>query len=145
MTQCPLPQTPSDDEDALIGRMLSAGRIVIVGLSDDPSRPSHEIAQYLLSAGKRIVGVNPGHTTILGQPCYASLEDVPGAIETVDVFRRAEHCPDVVREAIAAGAKSVWLQSGIVSPEAERLARQAGIDFVQDRCIMVEHRRRARL
>ena len=144
MSQCPLPTRPDDDEAAMITRMLSAGRIVIVGLSDAPDRPSNEIAQYLLSVGKKIVGVNPNRTTILGQPCYPSLADVPGPIEVVDVFRRPEHCAEVTRQAIAAGAKGVWLQSGIISEEAAQLARAAGIDFVQNRCIKVEHWRRSR-
>ena len=76
---------------------------------------------------------------MLGLKCYASLEDVPGTIDVVDVFRRPEFCADVVRSAVAAGAKGVWLQSGIVSPEAEQVAAEAGIDFVQDRCLKVEH------
>jgi len=136
---CPLPTRPSDDEDAIMARMLAAKRIAVVGLSDDSSRPSHGVARYLQSVGKEVIPVNPTLSKVLGVTCYPSLAVVPGPIEVVDVFRRPEFCPAVVRDAIAAGARGVWLQSGIVSREAERLAGEAGIDFVQDRCLKVEH------
>jgi predicted CoA-binding protein len=136
---CPLPTRPGDRGADAVRRMLAGRRVVVVGLSDDPSRPSHDVASYLASAGKEIVPVNPNHRTVMGRTCYASLEDVPGPIDVVNVFRRAEFCADVVRSAVAVGAKGVWLQSGIVSPEAERVAREAGIDFVQDKCMKVEH------
>jgi hypothetical protein len=97
------------------------------------------VASYLKSVGKEIIPVNPNYTTVMGLRCYPSLEQVPGPIDVVDVFRRPEYCADVVRSAVAIGAKGVWLQSGIVSPEAERIAREAGVDFVQDRCMKVDH------
>ena len=136
---CPLPSRPSDDEAAVIGRMLRATRIAVVGLSDDPTRPSHDVARYLQSVGKQIIPVNPNHAKVLGLKCYPSLEAVGGPVDVVDVFRRAEFCADVVRDAIAAGAKGVWLQTGIISDEARQLAAEAGIDFVQDRCMKVEY------
>ena len=136
---CPLPTDSPDDEAAAVRRMLSGKRIAVVGLSDDPTRPSHDVARYLQSAGKEVIPVNPNHSKVLGLKCYPSLTAVPGQIDVVDVFRRPEFCADVVRDAIEAGAKGVWLQSGIVSDEAERLAAEAGIDFVQDRCLKVEH------
>jgi predicted CoA-binding protein len=139
---CPLPRKPSDDEETIIRRLLRARRIAIVGLSDDPSRPSHEIGEYLLSRGKTIIPVNPNHAEVLGLKCYSSLAEVPGPIDLVNVFRRPEHCAGVARDAIAAGAKGVWLQSGIMNDEARDLAQRAGIDFVQNRCILVEHMRR---
>ena len=135
---CPLPTNPAREADA-VRRMLAAGRVAVVGLSDDPRRPSHGVASYLASVGKEIIPVNPNHPTVMGRKCYPSLEAVPGPIDVVDVFRRPEHCPDVVRSAVAVGARGVWLQSGIVSPEAERIAREAGLDFVQDRCMKVDH------
>ena len=141
---CPLPTRPPDDEDAVIRRLLAGRRVAVVGLSDDPNRPSHDVARYLQSAGKEIIPVNPNHSRVLGLKCYASLEDVPGTIDVVDVFRRPEFCADVVRSAVAAGAKGVWLQSGIVNDAAERIAADAGLDFVQDRCIKVEHMFRGR-
>ena len=136
---CPLPTPPADDEATVVRRLLSGKRIAIVGLSDDPGRASYHVASYLRDQGKEIIPVNPNHPTIMGMKSHASLQMIGGPIDVVDVFRRPEYCADVVRDAIAAGAKGVWLQSGIVSEEAERLAREAGIDFVQDRCMMVEH------
>ena len=136
---CPLPTNPSGRQAEIVRRLLAGKRIAIVGLSDDPSRPSYGVASYLLSVGKEIIPINPNHARVMGLNCYPSLEAVPGPIDVVDVFRRPEHCADVVRSAVAVGAKGVWLQSGIVSAEAERVAREAGIDFVQDRCIKVDH------
>ena len=136
---CPLPSRPSDDEAAVIRRMLLAKRIAVVGLSDDPTRPSHDVARYLQSVGKEIIPVNPNHAKVLELKCYPSLVAVGGPVDVVDVFRRAEFCADVVRDAIAAGAKGVWLQTGIISDEARQLAAEAGIDFVQDRCMKVDH------
>ena len=147
---CPLPlnrqsgRGNATGEADAVRRMLDARRIAVVGLSDDPSRPSYDVASYMKSAGKEILPVNPNHKTVMGLPCYPSLAAVPGPIDLVDVFRRPEFCADVVRDAIAAGAKGVWLQSGIRSEEAKRLAAQAGIDFVQDRCLKVEHMFRGR-
>lgn len=140
---CPLPTEPDDYEAAAVRRMLAGRRIAVVGLSDDPSRPSYDVAAYMKSAGKEIIPVNPNHREVLGQRCYPSLEEVPGPIDVVNVFRRPEHCPDVVHQAVKVGAKGVWLQSGIVSDEAERIALEAGIDFVQDRCLKVDHYRQA--
>lgn len=136
---CPLPDKPGGGEAATVRRLLAGRRVAVVGLSDDPTRASHGVASYLLSVGKEIIPVNPNYTQVLGLKCYPSLEAVPGPIDVVDVFRRPEHCADVVRSAVAVGAKGVWLQSGIVSPEAQRIAREAGIDFVQDRCMKVDH------
>jgi uncharacterized protein len=139
---CPLPKPPSGEQAAVIERLLKAQRIAIVGISTDPTRPSHQIAGYLMQHGKQIVPVNPNHDEVFGLMCHPTLRAVPGKIDLVNVFRRPEFCPQVVREAIEAGAKGVWLQSGIISEESRRLAEQAGIDFVQDQCIMVQHMRR---
>ena len=139
---CPMPSRGSGSDAGAVDRMLGAGRIAIVGLSDDPGRPSYQIASYLKGEGFEIVPVNPTHTTVMGLKSYATLKDVPGEVDVVNVFRRPEFCADVTRDAIAIGAKGVWLQSGVRNEEAKRLAQSAGIDFVQDRCIMVEHRMR---
>jgi len=136
---CPLPSNPAGGEAATVRRLLAGKRIAVVGLSDDPSRASHGVASYLVSVGKEVIPVNPNLTRVMGLKCYPSLEAIPGQIDVVDVFRRPEHCADVVRSALAVGAKGVWLQSGIVNEEAERIARDAGIDFVQDRCMKVDH------
>jgi predicted CoA-binding protein len=121
-----------------IEEMLNAKRIAVVGLSDDPSRASYGVAAYLRSVGKEILPVNPNHETVMGLPCYRTLSDVPGPIDLVDVFRRPEYCAEVVREAVAVGAKGVWLQSGITSRDARKIAEAAGMDYVEDRCLKVE-------
>jgi len=133
------------DDDAAIGRMLAGRRIAVVGLSDDPARPSFGVSAHMQRAGYTILPVNPNGRMVLGQPCHPTLAAAAaavGPIDVVNVFRRPLACAQVVRDAIAVGAKGVWLQSGIVNDEAERLAAEAGIDFVQDRCIMVEQMRR---
>ena len=136
---CPLPTDPAERELQAIRRMLAAKRIAVVGLSDDPGRPSHGIGGYLASHGYEVIPVNPNHDQILGKKCYARLADIPGGVDLVNVFRQPQFCADVTREAIEAGAKGVWLQAGIRNEEARRLAEEANVDFVQDRCIMVEH------
>ena len=139
MTDRP-PQSP-EPAAAVIARLIRARRVAVVGLSDDPSRPSFGVARYLLSVGKQIIPINPNHSRLLDLDCYPSLLAAPGPIDLVDVFRRPEFCPQVVRDAIAAGASGVWLQSGIISADARSLASQAGLDFVENRCLMVEHLR----
>ena len=114
-------------------------RIVVVGISDRPERDSHRVAAYLQQAGYEIVPVNPQLETVLGQRCWPSLRDVPGAIDAVDVFRRSEFAGAVVDEAIAAGAKAVWLQDGVVDEDAAARARAAGLLVVMDRCMMRDH------
>lgn len=141
---CPFPSRLPAVEIAAVERMLGAKRVAVVGLSDSPDRPSHGIAGYLMAHGYDVIGVNPNHDSVFGRKCYARLADVPGKIDLVNVFRRGEFCDDVTREAIAAGAAGVWLQSGIRNEEARALAEQARIDFVQDRCLMVEHMQRRR-
>ncbi len=138
----PMPSRGNGSDAAVIARLLAGGRIAVVGLSDDPSRPSYQIASYLREQGYEVVPVNPSHATVMGMKSYASLRDVPGEVDVVNVFRRSEFCADATRDAIAIGAKGLWLQSGIRNEEAKKLAAEAGIDFVQDRCIMVEHRMR---
>ena len=139
---CPTPTTPAHDEAVIIARMLRWRRVVIVGASDDPSRASFAIASYLLGQQYEVVPMNPNHTSVIGLKCYPSLADVPGRIELVNVFRRPEFCGEVARDAIARGATGLWLQSGIRSEEAKSLAHEAGIDYIENRCIMVEHMRR---
>ncbi len=122
-----------------IPALLAGRRVAVVGLSDDPSRPSYGVSRYMQGRGYTILPVNPNAATALGQPCYPDLASVPRPIDVVNVFRRPAACADVVRAAIAVGARGVWLQSGIRNDEARRLAAAAGLPFVQDRCIMVEH------
>lgn len=115
--------------------------IAVVGLSADPMRPSYRVSAYMQRQGYRIIPVNPYEREVLGEPCYPDLASVPEPIAFVNVFRRAEYCPQLALEAVAAGAQALWLQEGIVSPEARRIAEAAGLLYVEDRCVMVEHRR----
>jgi len=114
-------------------------KIAVVGLSANPGRPSYGVTAYMIRAGYDIVGVNPGQKSILGRPCYATLKEVPGPIEVVNVFRSPEHVPEVVEEAIACGAKAIWLQLGVGNAAAEARARKAGLLVVSEECIKVEH------
>ncbi len=126
------------DDAALVRRFLAVARLAVVGLSDDPLRPSRQIARYLIGRNREVVPVNPNYETVLDRPCYASLADIPVPPLLAVVFRKAEHCPEVVRDAIKAGVNGIWLQTGIVSKPARHLARDHGIDFIEDRCIKVE-------
>lgn len=137
---CPLPSSNRSNDPAAdaIARMLKGKRIAVVGLSDKRSRTAHRIAEFLRSAGREVVPVNPNYQQVMGVRCYPSVASVPGKVDVVDVFRRAQFCADVVRDAIEAGAGGVWLQSGIVNDEARWLAEEARIDYVEDRCLMVE-------
>lgn len=113
-------------------------RIVVVGLSPKPQRPSNDVASFLLERGFEVVPVNPRATKVLGRECYPSLDDVPGEIEVVDVFRRGEELEPIVDAAISRGAKVVWLQLGVENEEATRRAVEAGIDVVKNLCIKME-------
>ena len=114
--------------------------IAVVGLSSEPQRPAYSIARYMKKQGYRIIPVNPGETEVLGEKAYPDLSSVPEQIEIVNIFRRPEFVPDVVEEAIAVGAKVVWMQEGIVHEEAADRADEAGLSVVMDRCIRTEHR-----
>jgi uncharacterized protein len=113
--------------------------IAVVGLSPDPSKPSHGVAAYMQRAGYRIIPVNPACGEVLGEKCYATLAEVVEPVEIVDVFRRAEHLPEIVEQAIAKGAKVVWMQEGIVNEAAAARAESAGLAVVMNRCILKEH------
>lgn len=130
------------NNDAAKRDLLQKSRVIaVVGHSDDPSRTSYQIAQYLRRAGYTVYPVNPMVTEIDGQKSYGSLADIPEPIDIVDVFRRSEYLPEVVDAAIAAGAKAVWAQLGVSDDDAARKAADAGLDAVMDRCIKVEHGR----
>ncbi len=115
--------------------------IAMVGLSANPYRPSHFAATYLLAAGYEVVPVNPREPEILGRKSYASLRDIPGPVEVVDIFRPPEAVPPIVEEAIEIGAKVVWMQFEVIHYEAARRARDAGLEVVMDHCMKVEHAR----
>jgi predicted CoA-binding protein len=133
------PMLTTDDE--LTALLRRTRRIAVVGMSPNESKPSHYVPRYMLEHDYEIIPVNPLYGEIAGMPCYPDLNSVPPPIDMVNVFRRAEDVPPVVEEAIAAGAKSVWIQLGIVNIEAARRAASAGLDVVMDLCVKVEHAR----
>src|SRR5436309_10462330 len=130
--------------DPIAGILRKYKTIAVVGLASNPMRPSHEVTEYMQRAGYRIIPVNPNETEVLGEKCYAQLEDLQEKIDVVNIFRRAEEVPPVVESAIRIGAKVVWMQLGIENEEAAEKARAAGLVVIEDACILVEHRRRAR-
>lgn len=142
-------ETP-DDWEAAIDRAVAETlphlrNIAVIGLSPRPERDSHRVSAYIQQAGCRVLPVNPAHADaeILGERVHARLADIPQPIDTVVVFRRSEQTDEPINDAIAAGAKTVWLQLGIVNPAGLRRARDAGLHAVENRCLMVEHRRLA--
>ncbi len=121
--------------------IAEAQTIAIVGASPRPERPSNSVMRYLLTQGYRVLPVRPvGPAEILGQRRVGSLAEIEEPIDLVDVFRRPEFCPDVARQAVAAGAGALWLQLGIVSPEARSIAEAAGLDYVENACAAIVHR-----
>ena len=132
-------------DDAGIRALLESGpRIAIVGASANPARPSHGVMAALRAAGYVVVPVNPTADEVQGLRCYPSLVDAvreTGPVDLVDVFRRPEFCVDPAREAVEVRARCLWLQLGIANAEAARIANEAGLSVVMDRCLIVEHRR----
>ena len=114
--------------------------IAVVGLSDKPDRDSYQIASYLQQQGYRIIPVNPRIKEVLGEKAYPRLRDVPDPVDVVDIFRRSEDVPPIVEDAIAIGAKVVWMQSGIVNEEAAARAEAAGLAVIMDACMRSAHR-----
>ena len=120
--------------------LRDAQTIAVVGISSNPDRPSHEVARYLIDAGYTVYLVNPmEEQDIFGLPVYDSVRDLPEAVDIVDIFRRPEFIEPLVEDAVAAGAKAVWMQLGIVNDEAAARAREAGLEVVMDRCTKIEH------
>ena len=129
-------------ENDLIGEILrDAHTIAVVGLSNKKFRPSYGVAEYMQGAGYRIIPVNPNETEVLGEKCYARLEDIPEKVDVVDIFRRSETVLEVVEAAIRIGARWIWMQEGVEHHDGAALAHAAGIGVVMDRCILKDHRR----
>ncbi len=123
-----------------IKELLETSRtIAVVGLSQNPARDSYAVGSYLKSCGYRVIPVNPRYHEVLGERCYASLLEVSEPIDIVDIFRRPEAVPEIVDQAIAIGARAVWMQDGVVHEEAAEKARRAGLIVVMDRCILRDH------
>jgi len=121
--------------------LASAKTIAMVGASPDPARPAHGVMRYLLAQGYRVIPVRPlDCNEVLGVPCVATLAEIEEPIDLVDVFRNLDACPSHAREAVEAGAKALWLQLDLVSPEARRIATDAGLAYVEDACTAIVHR-----
>jgi len=132
---------PSDQElRSILGDVRT---IAVVGLSSNPDRPSYEVAEFLQDRGYRIVPINPNETVVLGERAYASLPEVPEevSIDVVDVFRRAEQTPEVAEQAVARGAKVLWLQEGIANEDARRIGEEAGLTVIMGVCIRKQTQR----
>lgn len=132
------------NEPQTIEAMLGEGRgrtIAVVGLSDNPAKPSYYVSEYMQRHGYKIYPVNPSLDTVLGEKCYRSLSELPVKPEVVDVFRLPNAIPAIVDEMLALGLNNLWVQQGIVNMEAAEKAERGGIRVVMDRCIMIEHRR----
>jgi hypothetical protein len=130
------------DDIAGLRRILTQSRaIAVVGLSASWYRPSYFAAKYMQEHGYRVIPVNPNCAEVLGATSYPNLAAIPGSIDIVDCFRKAEEMPALAREAVAKGAKVLWMQLGIRSDEAARIASDAGLDVVMDRCVKIEHAR----
>lgn len=126
----------SDNSPERLRALLESARTVaVVGASGKPDRPAHTIPLLLRQLGFTVIPVNPQYETLFDGPCYPTLADVPGTIDAVDVFRRSQDCPMVAQEAAAKGARILWLQLGILCPQAEAIARDAGMEYVEDNCM----------
>lgn len=113
--------------------------IAVVGASSNPARASNHVASYMKAQGYRVIPVNPNEQTVIGEQAYPSLTAVPGSIDLVDIFRKSENVLPIVEEAIARGAKAVWMQEGVINEAAAQLAREAGLAVVMDRCWLKDH------
>lgn len=131
-------QNPSEEQIREILQRYK--KVAVVGLSSDPSRPSHSVARYLQGKGFKIIPVNPTEKEILGEKVYPDLSSIPEKVEIVDIFRRPEHVPSIVDEAIKVGVRVVWMQEGVVNHLAALKASQNGIRVVMDRCMLKECR-----
>ena len=130
------------DTDAIVEQMLTTYKtITVVGASSAPEKAAHTVPAYMQQHGWRIIPVNPHEDEILGQTVYRKLADVPEQVGLVDVFRPSSQTPDIARQAVAAGASALWLQLGIASAEARAIAADAGLLYVEDRCLVIEQRR----
>jgi hypothetical protein len=132
----------SHDDEQITELLRTAKTIAVVGLSDNPMKPSHGVSAYMQTHGYRIIPVNPEIQEALGEKAYKSLLDVPEKIDIVNIFRRSEHVPPIVDQAIQIKAPAIWMQETVISESAAAKARGQGITVVMDRCILKEHRKR---
>jgi uncharacterized protein len=134
----------TSSSDSIYEILKTSHTIAVVGLSSRKFRPSYGVSQYMKAAGYRIIPVNPENTEVLGEKSYPALEEIPDKVDIVDIFRRSEFVPGIVESAIRIGAKAIWMQEGVIHPEAAEKARRAGLFVVMDLCILKEHARRFR-
>jgi len=132
---------PVDDIEGIRGILANNKTVAMVGLSANWHRPSNFAAKYLLDHGFKVIPVNPAYDEVLGQKCYPSLKDIPVPVDVVDVFRKPEDVPPIVEDAIAIGAKVLWLQLGVINEAAQQRAEEAGLAVVVDRCMKIEYAR----
>lgn len=133
---------PIVDDIAGLRRILTRSRVIaVVGLSANWYRPSYFAAKYMREHGYRVIPVNPNYVEVLGEKCYPCVAAIPQALDIIDCFRKSDEMPSLAREAVAKGAKVLWMQLGIRSEEAAKIASGAGLDVVQDRCVKIEHAR----
>jgi uncharacterized protein len=131
-----------NDTDAIAERILRAyATITVVGASNAGHKAAHTVPRFMQQHGWRIIPVNPRGGEIVGEPAYPTLADIPEQVGLVDVFRPSQQTPDIARQAVAAGATALWLQLGIASAEARRIAQDAGLLYVEDRCLVIEQHR----
>ncbi len=127
---------------AELRRILKGSRtIAVVGLSADWYRPSYFAAKYMQEHGFRVIPVNPKYTEVLGERCYPDLKSIPEPVDIVDVFRKSEDCAPIARDAVAIGAKTLWLQIGVINDEARKIAEDGGLSVVMNRCVKIEYAR----
>lgn len=129
------------NDNAIFELLKKYNTIAVVGLSDNPMRPSYQVASYLADHGFKIFPVNPNYKNILGLECHPDLKSVPSKVDIVDIFRRSEYVDDIVKQSIEIGAKVVWMQLGVINHEAAKKAQRHGLKVIMDRCIKIEHRR----
>src|ERR1700756_2667263 len=134
-----MPSDAPPSDDPVLEILKTSKTIAVVGLSSRLIRPSYGVAEYMQSAGYRIIPVNPNETEVLGEKSYTRLEDVPERVDIVDIFRRSEYVSDIVESAIRIGARAVWMQEGVFHPAAAARARKAGLFVIEDCCILKEH------
>jgi predicted CoA-binding protein len=130
------------NDEETVRAVLAMKTIAVVGLSDNPERPSFSVAKYLMESGYEIIPVNPGINEWLGKKSFPDLPSVLQKVDVVDIFRKPEAVPEIVEQAIAVGAKAVWMQEGVVNPEAAARAEASGLLVVMDRCMLKERERR---
>ena len=134
-------QFPGQNMNQILGVLNKYKKIAMVGLSANANRPSYNTATYLRDNGYKITPVNPSYDEVMGAKSYASLAEIPGPLEVVDIFRKSEEVPALVDEAIRLGAKVIWLQLGVIHEQAAEKAKAAGLEVVMDRCMKIEHAR----